>query len=166
MVILSHNFFRKRWPRWELDGLTARQLAGEENVILPVLHEVGRDDVRSYSPPLADLFAVRSSDGVEAVADGVVRVLERRITGGETKASLDEARKPSTLSFSSWRRLRPSSTTRPGALAIAAVSITAVALAAVVALPGALNERPRDQAQPAGCRFQITAPKEGLRPSM
>ena len=57
VVILSRNFFAKRWPRWELDGLTARQLAGEQNVILPVLHEVGPDDVRSYSLPLADLVA-------------------------------------------------------------------------------------------------------------
>jgi TIR domain len=50
VVILSPSFFAKRWPQWELDGLTARQLAGELNIIVPVWHEVGLAEVRSYSP--------------------------------------------------------------------------------------------------------------------
>jgi hypothetical protein len=78
VVILSRAFFQKQWPRRELDGLTARQIAGEENVILPVLHNIGFDDVRSYSLPLADLVAARSSDGVKAIGDRVVHVLDVR----------------------------------------------------------------------------------------
>jgi beta-lactam-binding protein with PASTA domain len=105
VVILSRNFFAKRWPQWELSALTARQLAGEENVILPVLHEIGHNDVRAYSPPLADLVAAKSSDGVEAVADGVVRVLKKRIAGGAPEAALAEARVPnrSPLGRTRWR---------------------------------------------------------------
>ena len=92
VVILSASFFAKRWPQWELDGLTMRQISGEQNVILPVWHEVGPDDVRSYSPALADLFAVKSSDGVDAVADSVVRVLRSRAAGDAPEAALSEAR--------------------------------------------------------------------------
>jgi hypothetical protein len=75
VVILSRSFFACQWPQWELDGLTARQIAGETNVILPVWHDVELEDVRSYSPPLADLLAVRSSGGVEPIADQIIQVL-------------------------------------------------------------------------------------------
>ena len=99
VVILSASFFAKRWPQWELDGLTARHIAGEQNVILPVWHEVGLDDVRSYSAPLADLVAAKSSDGVEAVADAVVRVLRELAAGGAPNAALSEARVSTTRAF-------------------------------------------------------------------
>ncbi len=88
VVILSPSFFSKRWPQWELDGLTARQIAGEPNVILPVWHEVGPDDVRSYSAPLADLVAAKTSDGVDAIADQIVRVLNRLAAGGTPEQAL------------------------------------------------------------------------------
>jgi len=91
VVVLSKNFFAKQWPKWELDGLTERQIAGEPNVILPVWHEVGADDVRSYSLPLGNVVAVRSSDGVEDVAESIIRVLETRRAGGAPKAALSQA---------------------------------------------------------------------------
>ena len=75
VVILSRSFFAKRWTEWELNGLTARQMAGEPNVLLPVWHDVGSDEVRAFSAPLADVVAARSSNGVHAVADEVMRVL-------------------------------------------------------------------------------------------
>jgi hypothetical protein len=81
VVILSHSFFAKPWPLWELDCLTARQIAGEPNVILPIWHELGLDEIRSYSLPLADLVAAKSSDGVEAVAHAVIRALRERAAG-------------------------------------------------------------------------------------
>jgi hypothetical protein len=83
VVILSPRFFSKRWPQRELDGLTARWIAGEPNVILPVWHEVDFDAVRSFSAPLAGLVAAKSSDGVEVIAERIVRVL-RKIADGET----------------------------------------------------------------------------------
>jgi predicted phosphodiesterase len=131
VVILSRSFFAKRWPRWELDGLTARQLAGEDNVILPVLHEVGHDDVRSYSPPLADLVAAKSSDGVAAVADRVVRVLKTRIAGGGREAALAQARTLSSTPVSGLRRFYRFLTTLRGVLTIAAICVVSAALVTV-----------------------------------
>ncbi len=81
VVILSPSFFAKPWPQSELDALTARQMAGEQNVILPVWHELGLDEIRSHSLLLADLVAAKSSDGVEAVADAIVRTLAKRAAG-------------------------------------------------------------------------------------
>jgi DNA-binding beta-propeller fold protein YncE len=88
VVILSPSFFGKRWPQWELDGLNARQIAGELNVILPVWHDVDLDDVRSYSAPLADLVAAKSSDGVEVIANRIVRVLNRLAAGDAPERAL------------------------------------------------------------------------------
>jgi hypothetical protein len=57
IVILSHAFFEKNWSKYELDGLAAREIEGHK-VILPVWHNVTKDDILSYSPSLADKFAV------------------------------------------------------------------------------------------------------------
>jgi hypothetical protein len=75
VVILSHSFFRKEWPRRELDGLVSRETASGEKAILPVWHNVDRSAVASFSPTLADRHAARSSDGVEVVATRILEVL-------------------------------------------------------------------------------------------
>jgi hypothetical protein len=57
IVILSQAFFEKNWPKYELDGLAAREIEGQK-VILPVWHNITKDDVLMYSPSLANKFAV------------------------------------------------------------------------------------------------------------
>jgi hypothetical protein len=52
--------------------------AGEENVIVPIWHELTHANVVDYSPPLADLLAGSSDQRVEALADQIERVLQRR----------------------------------------------------------------------------------------
>jgi len=56
IVILSPSFFAKNWPQYELDGLTARQIMGQK-VILPIWHDIDREKITRYSPPLADMLA-------------------------------------------------------------------------------------------------------------
>nr|CBA30834.1 hypothetical protein Csp_C25540 [Curvibacter putative symbiont of Hydra magnipapillata] len=72
LVILSPDFLRKEWPQKELDGLVARE-DGREKVILPVWHNVTREQVTNFSPPLADKLAVPTSKGLPEV----VRVIQR-----------------------------------------------------------------------------------------
>jgi hypothetical protein len=75
IVVLSPSFFRKQWSQWELDGLVARQNSGDAQVLLPVWHNIGRDEVLAYSPPLADRVAVPSSVGLDNVVDRLARVI-------------------------------------------------------------------------------------------
>lgn len=75
VVVLSPAFFAKQWSQWELDGLVARQNSAEDDLILPVWHNVSRDDVLAFSPPLADRFAVLTSEGLEAVVEKLVKVI-------------------------------------------------------------------------------------------
>jgi len=75
IVVFSPAFFRKEWTRRELDGLVARQTAEARKIILPVWHEVSADEIRSYSPPLADLIAVPSRRGIEEVVSALMRAM-------------------------------------------------------------------------------------------
>ena len=59
LVVLSPAFLKKDWPEYELRGLVAKEL-GREKVILPIWHKVNRDQVLSFSPPLADKFALKT----------------------------------------------------------------------------------------------------------
>jgi hypothetical protein len=59
VVVLSPAFVAKRWPEYELRGLTAREISGTK-IILPVWHNITREEVLRFSPPLADKLAVRS----------------------------------------------------------------------------------------------------------
>ena len=58
IVVLSRAFFDKGWPNYELDGLVTRTVTGEQ-VLLPIWHNVSKQDVMGYSPLLADKLAWR-----------------------------------------------------------------------------------------------------------
>ena len=78
IIILSKAFFAKDWPQYELNGLTAREIEGQK-VILPIWHEVSKQDLLQYSPTLADKVALdtRKMD-VEALAYELAEVLLER----------------------------------------------------------------------------------------
>lgn len=75
LIIFSPTFFRKYWPQYELDGLFARQTAGEP-VILPIWHRLTMSEIAQRSPSLTNIFALNSAtDPVEEIARKVaVRV--------------------------------------------------------------------------------------------
>jgi hypothetical protein len=75
VVILSPNFFAKRWTRYELDGLTTREMSDGQKVILPVWHQVTRDEVAQYSPTLADRVAAVTTLPLPDLAEQVASVL-------------------------------------------------------------------------------------------
>ena len=74
VVVLSHNFFNKEWPQKELDGLVALESDGKK-VILPVWHNIAANEIRSYSPMLADRIAVTSRTGLNNVVKELIAVI-------------------------------------------------------------------------------------------
>jgi len=74
VVILSKHFFEKHWPEQELNGLATREVGGKK-VILPVWHAVGFEEVRAYSPTLADRLAVMTKNGLEAVVAELLKAM-------------------------------------------------------------------------------------------
>lgn len=84
IIILSPNFFKKEWPKRELDGLFARE-DGSEKVILPVWHKINRDDVISFSPTVADKLAVSTENSIEYVAQKVLEAVQRQSENSESQ---------------------------------------------------------------------------------
>lgn len=75
IVVLSPAFFAKKWPKYELNGLTAREMDGRK-LVLPIWHKVSRKDVLKFSPPLADKVALETGRlTVAKVAAALGRVL-------------------------------------------------------------------------------------------
>lgn len=88
LVVLSPHFFAKGWTEHELDGLTAREVAGRRKLILPVWHNVGYEDVLEYSPSLADKLALDTDKkSLKEIAEALAEVLP-----GIDKEDYDEAR--------------------------------------------------------------------------
>lgn len=76
IVVLSPAFFKKRWPQRELNGLVAREMAGEESVVLPIWHNVTTKDILKYSPPLADRKAIETTKGIGKVCKELLKKLK------------------------------------------------------------------------------------------
>ena len=74
VVIFSASFPSKHYPQLELDGLLQREQDGKD-LILPLWRDIEAEDVRKFSPTLADRFAVKWQDGIHAVATELVRVV-------------------------------------------------------------------------------------------
>lgn len=49
VVVISPDFFKKRWPVRELNGLVAREISGEHSVILPIWHNISVKGLESVS---------------------------------------------------------------------------------------------------------------------
>jgi len=56
IVVLSRSFFGKGWTNYELDGLVTRTISGEQ-ILLPIWHEITKQELIEYSPSLADKVA-------------------------------------------------------------------------------------------------------------
>lgn len=78
VVVLSPHFFRKDWPRKELDGLVTREVQ-RTKVILPVWHRVAVKEVRRYSPTLAGVVAAQTKDGLPHVVNKLLEVVSPEI---------------------------------------------------------------------------------------
>lgn len=74
VVVLSRSFFAKQWAQYELDGLVTMAVSGKQ-VLLPIWHDVTKDEVVGYSPSLADKVALRTADyGIREIAEEIAAV--------------------------------------------------------------------------------------------
>ena len=73
LVVLSPSFISKGWPNYELDGIVARSVSGEQT-LLPIWHDITKQQVIDYSPSLADKVA--RSTGTHTVAEIAAEIAE------------------------------------------------------------------------------------------
>lgn len=73
VVVLSRSFFGKGWTNYELDGIVTRAVTGEQ-VILPIWHNITKQQLIEYSPSLADKLA--RSTGTHTIQEIAVEIAE------------------------------------------------------------------------------------------
>ncbi len=77
IVVLSQAFFGKGWPEYELDGLVTRAVSGEQ-ILLPIWHNVSKQEVLRYSPSLADKLARNTATHtVEEIATEIAELVKK-----------------------------------------------------------------------------------------
>lgn len=78
IVVLSHSFFAKNWPQYELDGLVTREMTGQQ-IILPLWHRITKSEVIARSPSLADKVARNTADfTIDEIANEIADVIKNR----------------------------------------------------------------------------------------
>ena len=76
IVVLSRYFFKKEWPQRELDALSSLEASGDTR-ILPIWHEISKDEVIRYSPLLSDKLALNTSlKSTEEIADELCKLIK------------------------------------------------------------------------------------------
>lgn len=81
ILVITKNFLTNEgWTKTEFDAVFNREVIEKADVVLPVWHDVTKEDVLHYSPSLAGRFAAEWSGGAEvaeAVAGKLLRSLRR-----------------------------------------------------------------------------------------
>lgn len=76
IVVLSRSFIHKGWTNYELDGIISKAITGEQ-VMLPIWHEITKQEIVNYSPSLADKVARNTSSyTIEEIADEIAEVIK------------------------------------------------------------------------------------------
>lgn len=75
IVVLSKHFIKKGWTNYELDGIITKAVSGQQ-VVLPIWHEITKQEVIDYSPSLADKLARNTATyTIDEIASEIAEVI-------------------------------------------------------------------------------------------
>lgn len=75
LVVLSPSFIAKGWTNYELDGIVTRTVSGEQ-ILLPIWHNITKQQVIDFSPSLADKVArSTATHTVDDIASEIAELL-------------------------------------------------------------------------------------------
>ena len=75
IVVISRSFIKKGWTNYELDGLMTKTISGQQ-ILLPIWHDITKQEVIDYSPSLADKVARNTSqETVEEIAGEIADMI-------------------------------------------------------------------------------------------
>jgi len=77
ILVLSKNFFAKKWPQRELDGILAKEgMSG--SAPLPIWHNITQEELYEFSPTLTGLFAYSTDKySVDDISKALSLILEK-----------------------------------------------------------------------------------------
>jgi hypothetical protein len=71
IIVVSRHFIKKGWTNYEFDGIISRSVNGEQ-IMLPIWHDITKQEVLDYSPSLLDKVARNTTDfTIEEIADEI-----------------------------------------------------------------------------------------------
>jgi hypothetical protein len=78
LVILSPSFINKGWTNYELDGIVTRTVSGEQ-ILLPIWHNITKQQVIEFSPSLADKVArSTATHTIEEIAKEIAELIQSK----------------------------------------------------------------------------------------
>jgi hypothetical protein len=78
LVVLSPDFIAKGWTNYELDGIVTRTVSGEQ-ILLPIWHNITKQQVMDFSPSLADKLArSTATHTVDEIAQEIADLIQNR----------------------------------------------------------------------------------------
>jgi TIR domain len=86
VIIFSASYLDKKWTNREFAEMVKLASDGE-HTILPILHNISIEAVEARYPALADLYFGDTHDGVEEVADQIIRALNDPRSNGPSIVS-------------------------------------------------------------------------------
>lgn len=91
IVILSKHYIRKGWTQYELDGLFQSEMTTGKK-ILPIWHNITKDEVQAFSPSLAGRKALNTAMfSTDEIADELIKLIQNyRKTATEWEDSSNE----------------------------------------------------------------------------
>jgi len=75
VIIFSHNFFSKNWPKSELNALFTRDI-NEGKVIIPIWHKLTLKEMMQYSLLLSDRYSINTDKGLISVRDEIISCIK------------------------------------------------------------------------------------------
>lgn len=78
LVVLSPSFISKGWTNYELDGIVTRTVSGEQ-ILLPIWHNITKQQVVDFSPSLADKVArSTATHTIDEIAGEIFELIDSR----------------------------------------------------------------------------------------
>jgi phosphoribosylaminoimidazole carboxylase (NCAIR synthetase) len=78
LVVLSPSFIDKGWTNYELDGIVTRAVSGEQ-ILLPIWHNITKQQVVDFSPSLADKVArSTATHTTEEIASEIAELIQSK----------------------------------------------------------------------------------------
>ncbi len=116
VVVLSKNFFSKKWPQNELDGLLELETT-QRKLILPIWKDLTREDIMAFSPILSGRLGVLASAGIPTLVSEIKRAVQvgDRAASFSPKDSLASRFQALDLSLEKEEKARAIASSKEGA---------------------------------------------------
>ena len=77
-MVLSTSYINSHWTNYELDGILQRVAGSEENILLPIWHNISKEEIDAFSLTLSDKFALNTGQhDVGEMIDALVSLVKQ-----------------------------------------------------------------------------------------